>query len=101
MRSTQTRRSSTPSSIELLVFTTGLLIDTLSIRKKIPSPSLNDAEPARLAPHADRAATRAYSLRRARDRSAATALRRSAAATLDGVDPPTRPSPFPPRSCAR
>jgi len=32
-----------PASIELLVFTTGLLIDTLSIRKKIPSPSLNDS----------------------------------------------------------
>src|SRR4051812_26992927 len=32
------------ASIELLVFTTGLLIDTLSIRKKIPSPSLNDSE---------------------------------------------------------
>jgi hypothetical protein len=34
------------SSIELLVFTTGLLIDTLTIRKKIPSPSLNDSEPS-------------------------------------------------------
>ncbi|HEX3069794.1 MAG TPA: hypothetical protein VHX14_14590 [Thermoanaerobaculia bacterium] len=34
------------SSIELLVFVTGLLIDTLTIRKKIPSPSLNDSEPA-------------------------------------------------------
>jgi hypothetical protein len=33
-----------PASIELLVFTTGLLIDTLSIRKKIPSPSLNDSD---------------------------------------------------------
>ena len=33
-----------PASIELLVFTTGLLIDTLAIRKKTPSPSLNDAE---------------------------------------------------------
>lgn len=31
-----------PSSIQLLVFTTGLLIDTLAIRKKTPSPSLND-----------------------------------------------------------
>ena len=34
------------SSIELLVFATGLLIDTLTIRKKIPSPSLNDSESA-------------------------------------------------------
>jgi len=33
-----------PASLELLVFTTGLLIDTLAIRKKIPSPSLNDPE---------------------------------------------------------
>lgn len=33
-----------PSSIELLVFTTGLLIDTAASRKKTPSPSLNDAE---------------------------------------------------------
>ena len=30
------------SSIEILVFSTGLLIDTLAIRKKIPSPSLNE-----------------------------------------------------------
>lgn len=30
-------------SIQLLVFTTGLLIDTLAIRKKSPSPSLLDA----------------------------------------------------------
>jgi hypothetical protein len=37
-----------PSSVELLVFTTGLLIDTLAIRKKIPSPSLTeDSEPAK------------------------------------------------------
>jgi len=32
-----------PASLELLVFTTGLLIDTLAIRKKIPSPSLVEA----------------------------------------------------------
>ena len=30
------------AAIELLVFTTGLLVDTLSIRKKIPSPSLQE-----------------------------------------------------------
>ena len=35
-----------PTSIELLVFMTGLLIDTLSIRKKSPSPSLNDSQAA-------------------------------------------------------
>src|SRR5438552_7440817 len=32
-----------PGSLEILVFTTGLLIDTLAIRKKIPSPSLTEA----------------------------------------------------------
>jgi hypothetical protein len=31
-------------AIELLVFTTGLLVDTLAIRKKIPSPSLRSSE---------------------------------------------------------
>jgi hypothetical protein len=41
-----------PASIELLVFTTGLLIDTLSIRKKTPSPSLNDPEVATAQPEA-------------------------------------------------
>jgi hypothetical protein len=30
------------ASLEILVFTTGLLVDTLAIRKKIPSPSLSD-----------------------------------------------------------
>lgn len=41
-----------PASIELLVFTTGLLIDTLSIRKKTPSPSLNDPDAATAPPPA-------------------------------------------------
>lgn len=37
------------AAIELLVFTTGLLVDTLAIRKKIPSPSLSgDAAQAAL-----------------------------------------------------
>ena len=31
------------SSVQILVYATGLLIDTLAIRKKIPSPSLTDA----------------------------------------------------------
>jgi hypothetical protein len=33
-------------AIELLVFTTGLLVDTLAIRKKIPSPSLSESSGA-------------------------------------------------------
>ena len=42
-------------SLELLVFTTGLLVDTLAIRKKIPSPTLSDdagAAPSAAAPPA-------------------------------------------------
>lgn len=39
-------KSFEPGVIELLVFTTGLLIDTLAIRKKIPSPSLSPIEDA-------------------------------------------------------
>jgi hypothetical protein len=38
------------ASIEILVFTTGLLIDTLAIRKKIPSPSLTESTEAAAAP---------------------------------------------------
>ncbi|HVT43674.1 MAG TPA: hypothetical protein VMT00_04720 [Thermoanaerobaculia bacterium] len=43
------------ASIELLVFVTGLLIDTLAIRKKTPSPSLteSDAAPAVSQPFAE------------------------------------------------
>ena len=39
-----------PASLEMLVFVTGLLIDTLAIRKKIPSPSLNEPAGAAFAP---------------------------------------------------
>jgi enamine deaminase RidA (YjgF/YER057c/UK114 family) len=40
------------ASIELLVFATGLLIDTLAIRKKSPSPSLSEDGEAAAAPAA-------------------------------------------------
>ena len=47
-----------PASLELLVFTTGLLIDTLSIRKKSPSPSLTEPQAAaEAAPAPSRPAT--------------------------------------------
>jgi hypothetical protein len=75
-----------PASIELLVFTTGLLIDTLSIRKKTPSPSLSDSVTAAEAPPAAPAPAQ---------RAAATgpaATQRLAAATL----PPPTPRPTPP-----
>src|SRR5437773_1606216 len=39
-----------PASLEMLVFVTGLLIDTLAIRKKIPSPSLNEPAGPAFAP---------------------------------------------------
>jgi hypothetical protein len=39
-------------AIELLVFTTGLLVDTLAIRKKIPSPSLRSSGATASAPAA-------------------------------------------------
>src|SRR5712692_3426683 len=39
-----------PASLEMLVFVTGLLIDTLAIRKKIPSPSLSEPAGAAFAP---------------------------------------------------
>jgi hypothetical protein len=38
------------ASIEILVFATGLLVDTLAIRKKIPSPSLSDEGAPQQAP---------------------------------------------------
>ncbi len=41
-----------PASLELLVFATGLLIDTLAIRKKIPSPSLTEPGEQPIAPGA-------------------------------------------------
>jgi hypothetical protein len=41
-----------PASLELLVFTTGLLIDTAASRKKTPSPSLNDDGESVTPPHA-------------------------------------------------
>ena len=43
-------------AIELLVFTTGLLVDTLAIRKKIPSPSLRAPEASSLESPAPRPA---------------------------------------------
>ncbi|HVE71612.1 MAG TPA: hypothetical protein VNI54_09615 [Thermoanaerobaculia bacterium] len=43
-------------AIELLVFTTGLLVDTLAIRKKIPSPSLRAPEGSSLESPAPRPA---------------------------------------------
>ncbi|MHB8998993.1 MAG: hypothetical protein ACYC9N_05725, partial [Thermoanaerobaculia bacterium] len=59
------------AAIELLVFTTGLLIDTLAIRKKVPSPSLTEG--------------------------AATAAPKPAAAPAPPATPPTQVRPPEPR----
>jgi hypothetical protein len=75
-----------PASLELLVITTGLLVDTLPIRKKIPSPSLNEASGATqafTAPPATPAPTPAPS--------------RPATPTLTGKPTPAVATPAPPR----
>jgi hypothetical protein len=68
------------SSVEILVFATGLLIDTLAIRKKIPSPSLNDGT---IAPTAATAAFPAVS---------------APAAPRPAAPPPAAPPPAPPKA---
>jgi hypothetical protein len=67
------------SSIELLVFMTGLLVDTLAMRKKSPSPSLSDSSAG--------AAT-------TRGESTAPGMASSRAAAL--APPPPRPVPVAP-----
>lgn len=70
------------AAIELLVFTTGLLVDTLAIRKKIPSPSLSgDAQP----PAFDRTTTT----------GPAFAAAPVAAAPAPAPAPPPPPAPAP------
>ncbi|HYK03690.1 MAG TPA: hypothetical protein VE974_18170 [Thermoanaerobaculia bacterium] len=65
-------------AIELLVFTTGLLVDTLAIRKKIPSPSLSEGSAASAAAPAPAPAAR------------------PAAAAAPQAAPPPAPAPAPP-----
>lgn len=105
------------ASIEILVYTTGLLVDTLAIRKKIPSPSLSSDAPAAAAPSARPAPaaaprpapapsrpapapaprpapapepTAAFSAAQMREMTSPTAIRPSAPAAA-----PSRPSPAP------
>jgi len=66
------------ASIEILVFTTGLLVDTLAIRKKTPSPSLNDSDVAAEVP------------------AAAAAPRPAAPAPPPAAPRPSPPTPAPP-----
>ncbi|HUP49141.1 MAG TPA: hypothetical protein VNA04_10170 [Thermoanaerobaculia bacterium] len=85
------------SSIELLVFTTGLLVDTLAIRKKIPSPTLSQGPsappPRAAAPQPEQAAppqsgaTVAFS---------AAQMREMVSAATPAAQPPKPPPPKPP-----
>jgi hypothetical protein len=85
-----------PDAVELLVFMTGLLVDTLAIRKKIPSPSLSTGESA-AAPVAARPSAPAAA---APPRAAAPAQRPAAPAPTPA--PPTaRPSPIPEQAIPR
>src|SRR5258708_11649048 len=77
-----------PSSIEILVFATGLLIDTLAIRKKIPSPSLSDGSVAVAAPAAAAAPPAAPT-------PAPAAAAPRPAAPPPPAPPPQRPAPPP------
>lgn len=69
-------------SIEILVYTTGLLVDTLAIRKKIPSPSLSDeSQSQQQAPQASR------------PRPATAAPRPAATPAATGPRPVATPAP--------
>ena len=72
------------ASIEILVFATGLLVDTLAGRKKTPSPSLNDGE--QVAGSAPTAAAAPV---------AAAAPRPATPAPAAAPPPPPRPAPAP------
>jgi hypothetical protein len=71
-------------AIELLVFTTGLLVDTLAIRKKIPSPSLSDASGAAAA-----------AVRTPAPAAAAAAAPQAPAPAPPPPPPPPTPAPAP------
>jgi hypothetical protein len=72
------------ASIEVLVFMTGLLVDTLAIRKKIPSPSLSGDAPEH--PAFERTTTS----------GPAFAAAPVAAAAAPAPEPPAPPPPPPP-----
>lgn len=85
-----------PASLELLVFTTGLLVDTLAIRKRIPSPSLTEAGETAPGPAAQphpktSEATVAASSTDARHAMAAA----TPAPPRPAAAPPPRPTPLP------
>jgi hypothetical protein len=80
------------AAIEALVFTTGLLIDTLAVRKKVPSPSLSGGvQPAAAAPVAAAPAAVA-----APPRPAAPPAPTPAPAPAPVAAPPAPAAPAPP-----
>ena len=100
------------ASLELLVFTTGLLIDTLSIRKKIPSPSLSEgadgglkaATPQPAAPPPpppppepkEASSTVAISAAQMREMMAVPSAEQFATSAVPAVKAPAPPPPPPP-----
>jgi hypothetical protein len=82
------------SSLELLVFITGLLVDTLAIRKKIPSPTLSDETGA--SPSAAATAAAAPARPPAAPARPAAVEMRSAPTPAPAPAPPARPAPPPP-----
>lgn len=76
------------AAVEMLVFTTGLLIDTLAVRKKVPSPSLGGAGAVAAAPAAPAAAP-------ARVAPAPAPVPAPAPAVPVAAPPPAAPAPAP------
>ena len=97
------------SALELLVFITGLLIDTLSIRKKSPAPSLNDSAAATAAAPAPPpeqpvptttqggSSTVAISAAQMREMMSSSSPGAFATTAMPAIQPPlVRPTPPPP-----
>lgn len=85
------------ASIEILVYTTGLLVDTLAIRKKIPSPSLSEEsqapqQPASRPRPAPAPAPPAAAAAQFRDMTSPTAIRPTQVTPPAGA-PASRPAP--------
>ena len=86
------------NALELLVFTTGLLVDTLAIRKKTPSPSLQEEGGAAGASPAMAAAPTAAPAPAPKPAAEAAAAPRAAAP--QAAAPAPRPAPAPPAAPA-
>lgn len=81
------------SSLEILVFTTGLLVDTLAIRKKTPSPSLSSSTGASSAPAPRQAPAAPAPQPRPTPATPAAAPKPAAPAPRPAVPAPLAPAP--------